>query len=412
MTRSRTTGIDATRSWPLLLALAGVAWLAVALGSGDTRAARGAGPLEPDRGEAAPAAPLELSAAPAPEGERERVVPGPADGAPQGVLATLVARVATPAGEPVGRATLLLRHGARVVERRALDGTGPARFAGLAPGRYSLELEAESLPPGLLPVPDAATGTLRVPCLLAGGRTGACTLLAVRAACLRGSVLDPEGAPVAGARIRLQDTDATREVPGREAESDERGAFLLEDVLPGTYRARIDWPRGARGTAPPPSLQRLEAGAELALEIRAEAEPRDLAGQLLDEDGQPLAGQLVRGEWCEEPQDEEGPHPLDEHGPPAPWSLVLAETRTDGEGRYRLEGLPPGTVRVRWAPRLGASYGFGPHGRVCEERLSPPLDLAAGPASLDLGATTLRLRPHATGARAGAPLRASRADNR
>ena len=45
-----------------------------------------------------------------------------------------------------------------------------------------------------------------------------------------GQILDPSGAPVAGARLKLLNSAAT---VIREAKSDEQGTFILSDIDPG-----------------------------------------------------------------------------------------------------------------------------------------------------------------------------------
>lgn len=374
------------------LALA-VALVAAATCAGG-RAERGARAGPPAPAETTPEVPAVPLCAPLPtdtESERAPVAPGEDDGTPRGVLATVVARVETPEGTPVGRATLLLRHGARLVERRDLEGPEPVRFSGLEPGRYSLELDATTLPAGLLPRLDTRSATPRVPFVLASGRTTECTLVALPGARPRGIVLDPEGVPVAGARLRLQGLDPALEAPTPEAVSEKDGSFAFEDVLPGRYRALLEWPADARGAAPPPFRLELAADAEPWLELRAEGQPCTIVGRLLDEAGQPLADQLVRGEWDEA----DAARAVERAGARqslAPWSLVLAKARTDAEGGYRLEGLPRGTLRLRFAPRLASPRGFGPRDDAFEEQLSRAIVLDFTVQTLDLGDTVLAPR--------------------
>ncbi len=60
---------------------------------------------------------------------------------------------------------------------------------------------------------------------------------------LRGAVQDPTGARVPGAKIVLQSVDSSMK---REAVSEDRGEFRLDDVLPGAYRMTVS----ATGFAP------------------------------------------------------------------------------------------------------------------------------------------------------------------
>ncbi len=54
-----------------------------------------------------------------------------------------------------------------------------------------------------------------------------------------GQILDPSGAPVAGARFKILNSAAS---VIREAKSDEQGTFILSDIDPGEYRLRAEEP--------------------------------------------------------------------------------------------------------------------------------------------------------------------------
>ena len=53
---------------------------------------------------------------------------------------------------------------------------------------------------------------------------------------LRGTVQDSNGGRVAGAKIVVQAFESSIE---REASSDSRGEFRIDDLLPGRYHARV-----------------------------------------------------------------------------------------------------------------------------------------------------------------------------
>ena len=273
-----------------------------------------------------------------------------------GHLASVAAKVTTPDHAPIARAQLVLRRGARIVGRRRVACDGTARFDGLVPGSYSLAIEADSLPPGYLARIDAASGSERVLFSLQPGRKRDVALPAVTGAALHGRVLDAAGAPIAGAELRLQAIGPELILPSRATRSDEGGFFELRDVLPGSYRLQTRWPAGHHAGAPPaPGVHRLDSGFATQANVRAIADPRSLAGVLVDEAQRPLAGRLVQ---CDLAPDAAGAaHELTRTPRTVPWSRVLARTRTDEQGRYRFEGLPPSEVLL--SASLDATSGQG-----------------------------------------------------
>lgn len=287
-----------------------------------------------------------------------------------------MASVRGPAGEQLGRAALLLRHGARAAGRAELDATGVARFTGLVPGRYSLELEPGSLPPGWLPAPCAHSGTPRVPFVLARGKRHAIELVALRSARLRGRTLDADGLPLAGASVHLQPTDLAFDRPLSSVQSDARGAFAFDDLVPASYRLWVGWPPGEASAPPAPSVLVLDANALVELTLRGDPAPRSIVGRLVDAEGLPLAGVVVQCEAL----------PANP-APPSSASLVLARARTAADGSYRLSGLPQAEVQIRAAPRSGSALGLHSRDAGLAELLLAPLDLRSTASSLDVGTT-------------------------
>ena len=271
-----------------------------------------------------------------------------------GRLASVAAKVTTPDHAPIARARLVLRHGARIVERRRVASDGTARFDGLVPGRYSLAIEADSLPPGYLAPIDESSGSERVSFSLQPGRKRDVALPAVTGAAIHGRVLDAAGAPIAGAELRLQAIGRELILPSRATHSDEGGFFELRDVLPGSYRLQTRWPAGHHAGAPPaPGIHRLDSGSTTRANVRAIADPRSLAGVLVDEAQRPLAGRLVQCDLAPDAADAADELPRSTRS--VPWSRVLARTRTDEQGRYRFEGLPP--TEVLLSASLDATSG-------------------------------------------------------
>ncbi|HKU26985.1 MAG TPA: carboxypeptidase-like regulatory domain-containing protein, partial [Candidatus Sulfotelmatobacter sp.] len=63
---------------------------------------------------------------------------------------------------------------------------------------------------------------------------------------VRGTVQDTSGARVSGARVVLQSSNTSLR---REAESEDRGEFRVDDLLPGTYRVTVSAPGFADANA-------------------------------------------------------------------------------------------------------------------------------------------------------------------
>jgi protocatechuate 3,4-dioxygenase beta subunit len=143
-----------------------------------------------------------------------------------------------------------------------------------------------------------------------------------RSASLAGTVVDPTGAPVAGAEVDFQPVGEARPWHLRPAVSDENGRFELAGLPPTTtevYAVHADWAPSER------SMAVLAAGALLTgfvIELRP-------AGRLTGEvyrDGRPAAGRevLVLGD-------------TDEAG---------GSAVADGRGRFELGGLAAGDYVV------------------------------------------------------------------
>ena len=182
----------------------------------------------------------------------------------------------------------------------------------------------------------------------------------VDAGSITGRVLGPDGEPVAGAVINMQgdcmgNVEHIRTVP----RSDAAGDFRAEGLTPG----RCDLVTSAEGFMPAerrglevPAGRDLE-GVVLLLE-RGEV----LEGSVLDDDGAPAAA-MVRAQL-----EERG-------GAGGAGRLGILHQETDGDGRYRLEGLAPGSYRV-------AAFGFESGGHATAE-----VEVVAGVNRLDLRLT-------------------------
>lgn len=147
-----------------------------------------------------------------------------------------------------------------------------------------------------------------------------------------GVVLDPEGRPVPGATVNL-DREMSASMGGREmvmmmregAETDATGAFEFDDLEPseiGLEATAFGFGRVSRTMRIPKGEDLL--GVELPL-----GEGAVIAGRVLRSDGRPAVGARV-GPVTDQP------HMLEMEG-----------ASTDGDGRYVLDGITPGTLSVQ-----------------------------------------------------------------
>ncbi|MBX3250547.1 MAG: carboxypeptidase regulatory-like domain-containing protein [Myxococcales bacterium] len=207
------------------------------------------------------------------------------------------------------------------VEERWSDAEGRVRLAS-AGGRLTLRAPGRAT----VVVESAAGGDVVMP----------------EARDLTGTVEDPEGRPIAGARVDLVAIDDAgtplEEVAPRQVEADENGRFELADLWPSGLRVR------ARAHAYAPATLDVpldEAEVTLVLEPASE-----LFGHVLGVDGAPAEGASVAlvgsGVW-----------------PPR-------EAVTDGDGAFAFGDVPPGIYELvarRGAevspPRRGLAFGEG-----------------------------------------------------
>jgi protocatechuate 3,4-dioxygenase beta subunit len=152
----------------------------------------------------------------------------------------------------------------------------------------------------------------------------------VRSAVVAGRVVDGFGAGIAGATVHAETDESGR--PGRRrydsrpayAHSEEDGRFVLDGVPPGAVRLSAI----ATGFRPATSAAIELSPGERREGLRIELERGgSVAGQVTGPDGQPLPEAVVRA------------------APNLVWGGV--EDRTDGDGNYRLDGVPEGVLQVR-----------------------------------------------------------------
>jgi protocatechuate 3,4-dioxygenase beta subunit len=151
-----------------------------------------------------------------------------------------------------------------------------------------------------------------------------------------GRVLDPTGNPVAGALLRcwVRDDGEDRHyyhIP--VVRSDRNGRYRHTDLPPGTLGGTA-WAQGFKGVEFPEIV--LEEGGDivapdLSLEVAAE-----LSGRVIDDLEHPIESARV----FLYPQDIDGPIEGD------------LESMSDGEGRFRIGGLPEGSYHL-WISKKG-----------------------------------------------------------
>lgn len=168
-----------------------------------------------------------------------------------------------------------------------------------------------------------------------------------------GRTVDERGQPVSRALVRVSRTGTGNSrgfsMPLRSVVTDESGRFEVENLEAGAVTVSANAP-GLR----PTEIANLELAPgkdldDLELVMRAGAV---VAGQVVGPDGKPVAGAQVEVERS------------------TPGGVFLPPARSDGDGRYRLEGLEPG-------PRvLAATHSSHP-------KAVKDLDVQAGENRLD-----------------------------
>ena len=240
--------------------------------------------------------------------------------------ATVLGRVVGPGGEPLPEARVRLLEEARSFGPGGTahtDGDGRYRMEGIPPGARSFVAVHESHPRATRDL-EVGTGENRLDFRLSAGQE------------VSGRVVDSVGSPVAGARVRLN--GVTRE-ENRSEVSGSDGSFHFTGIADGSYRLDGHHPEHGEAILEEPLEVRgaSRSGIELRFEQVGVIRGR-ITGLGLDE----LAGIDVRA-----------------------FSSAGANrwARPDFEGRFRLEGLRPGTWTV---------VAFSPGGRRVSEEVKLP----------------------------------------
>ncbi len=258
--------------------------------------------------------------------ERSGVQPGTPD--LELVLAppcTLLGRVTDRAGQPIRKFRVQASVKSEVFfmpgeSRREdfEDEQGAFAIADLTPGTWKVSVTAEGFAPGP-----------PVEVVLPRAEPEPLVLVLDVAAGVAGTVLDPEGDPVSGAKVTVQveSSSSMERLIGRlelpETRSDERGAFLLSGLAPGTHSIYAVHAEHAASEVVPAEVDAGEVSTGLVLRLRDGAV---ITGEVYDARGERASGvQVVIQE---------------------PTLFSVTNLRTDAQGLFRAEHLQPGSYTV------------------------------------------------------------------
>ncbi|QSQ21290.1 carboxypeptidase regulatory-like domain-containing protein [Pyxidicoccus parkwayensis] len=184
------------------------------------------------------------------------------------------------------------------------------------PGRYVLTAGGNGFLQTRLDVEAPAT-TLKV--VLRGGAT------------LEGTVVDTSGTPLDGVQLTVR-LGAETQAEGLETTTDERGAFRIAGLPPGTHVLRATLDRGAflhtasrtvsvRGTEKVDASLRMDTGGSVS-------------GVVVDGDGRPVPDAEVEAYSLREQSGDD-------------WGATPSTAMTDAEGRFTVRHLPEGECGLR-----------------------------------------------------------------
>jgi len=255
----------------------------------------------------------------------------------EGASVTVAVRDAA-GGAPLAGVTVELRG----IDRRlaTTDDRGEARLRGVPAGAYDVAARLDGYAPAALAASVGAAGEVRVEIGLRRG------------APVAGRVVDDHGAAVAGALVTWEGASewGLRADPRWDAiATDAEGRFRIDALPAGSFRFVARHPGRRTGSSSPVLLDGTTPvdGVEIRLEPGA-----TVAGHVIDAAGRPVDGARVRAGG----DDGRG---------------EVVEARTDGGGRFRIDGLPPRGLAIVAVAARGSS-------EVVE------VDGAAPPADLEL----------------------------
>ena len=227
-----------------------------------------------------------------------------ADGQPVAGARVLVGRIPPATRQVAGFGTV----GTPPPQRTATDAEGAFALEGLEPGRLDVQVRTAQDAPW--------TGEVTV----IVGQAAELVVTLEAGATLAGTVHDPGGRPVAGARVMV---GAEGDLATSTTRTAADGSFRLTGLQPGLVRVDAWKPGVGRASA--------ARAPRLSREVRWDArlEPGEpVGGRVVDGEGEPLVG------WAVDAMD--AGHAL----------RRVARARTGSGGAFRLEGCPAGGVTL------------------------------------------------------------------
>jgi hypothetical protein len=233
----------------------------------------------------------------------------------------------------------------------------------LPPGVHRIELDSELLPAGFLAPWSQGRDThaphdaepngfyAKVVDVPEQGGEFEVVLRVFEEASAFGRVVDFRGSPVVGVTVRLQSAGPLAGLHA-DTRTDAAGRFELRPLHPGRYRTQA-WLGEAADPAQrglchptPVDVEVLEASRVEIPTLVAGAGTKTVRGVVLDQDGAPFPGLMVRCYLASEVAADALPHD---------WSSHLMNAETDARGEFELAGLPSELVRLQipgdWEPR-------------------------------------------------------------
>ncbi len=137
-------------------------------------------------------------------------------------------------GEPLRKATVILRRDQPSGIGATTDAAGKFAFEELEPGSWTITVEKD----GFIAAKDSQRRVLTVS---AGESTKDVTLKLVRTGAITGRVTDADGDPIAGANIQVLPARARKgnARPGAYATTNDRGEYRAYSIAPGDYKISV-----------------------------------------------------------------------------------------------------------------------------------------------------------------------------
>ncbi len=264
------------------------------------------------------------------------------------------------------------------------DQEGATRFGSLPPGRYVLQLDANSLPKGYRPPGAVDTGkwlfegVSLVTVAWDGEQSQSVTLTAQPKLRLEGRLHCVQGEVPAGTQVLVGPRLGAAMRAMQYLPVDAQGRFATEEVFLLPYSVTVVLPEGLRSAcariAPPPTFVSLEHGSILDLQIPLGGGAFQAHGRVVDTEGRPVEGLPVLAYY----------HDREVRDFRFSWLHRIDRVRTDEQGRYRFVGLIDYPFQVLVDPE-GARRGPMDQRRLMRvpEVIDVPREQLAG--EMDLG---------------------------